>query len=203
MKFSDDCVVICIVLYSHVIDGLMQDCSTSSALAMEILQRCTKPSSCSQLIKVTCLCIFLRDTLELGQFWACLGGSRAMLKWIGKLIGIQLHTKHNAPRAMCVHLHVFRKLLYKQMDQLITRISPTVLNESRCLFLKYRPIFSINLWSKCMVYLGVIFMVATGHLNKHNYVVYLGKAVLNINILLYSSINIASSKSMKTLPVVI
>ena len=30
----------------HDIDGLVQDCSISSALAMEILQSCTKPSIC-------------------------------------------------------------------------------------------------------------------------------------------------------------
>ena len=28
----------------HYIDGLVQDCSISSALAMDILQSCTKPS---------------------------------------------------------------------------------------------------------------------------------------------------------------
>ena len=28
----------------HYFDGLVQDCSISSALAMEILQSCTKPS---------------------------------------------------------------------------------------------------------------------------------------------------------------
>ena len=28
----------------HEIDGLVQDCSNSSALAMELLQSCTKPS---------------------------------------------------------------------------------------------------------------------------------------------------------------
>ena len=31
--------------YIYHIDGLMQDCSISSALAMEILQSCTKPST--------------------------------------------------------------------------------------------------------------------------------------------------------------
>ena len=31
------------------IDGLVQDCSNSSALAMELLQSCTKPSICNQL----------------------------------------------------------------------------------------------------------------------------------------------------------
>ena len=30
----------------HYIDGLVQDCCISSALAMEILQACTKPSIC-------------------------------------------------------------------------------------------------------------------------------------------------------------
>ena len=32
----------------HHIDGLMQDCSNSSALAMELLQSCTKPAISSQ-----------------------------------------------------------------------------------------------------------------------------------------------------------
>ena len=32
------------VVRSHDIDGLVQDCSNSSALAMELLQSCTKPS---------------------------------------------------------------------------------------------------------------------------------------------------------------
>ena len=31
---------------SHYIDGLVQSCSNSSALAMELLQSCTKPSIC-------------------------------------------------------------------------------------------------------------------------------------------------------------
>ena len=31
------------------IDGFDQDCSISSALAMEILQSCTKPSTCPML----------------------------------------------------------------------------------------------------------------------------------------------------------
>ena len=35
---------ICIKRY---VDGLLQDCSISSALAMEILQSCTKPTMCS------------------------------------------------------------------------------------------------------------------------------------------------------------
>ena len=30
--------------FNYYIDGLVQDCSISSALAMEILQSCTKPS---------------------------------------------------------------------------------------------------------------------------------------------------------------
>ena len=28
----------------YLVDGLVQDCSNSSALAMELLQSCTKPS---------------------------------------------------------------------------------------------------------------------------------------------------------------
>ena len=34
------------------IDGLVQDCSISSALAMEILQSCTKPSKCSLIVEI-------------------------------------------------------------------------------------------------------------------------------------------------------
>ena len=34
----------CLAISNHDIDGLVQDCSISSALAMEILQSCTKPS---------------------------------------------------------------------------------------------------------------------------------------------------------------
>ena len=33
------------------IDGLVQDCSISSALALEILQFCTKPSICLNVLK--------------------------------------------------------------------------------------------------------------------------------------------------------
>ena len=36
---------VAVVCHSYV-DGLVQDCSISSALAMEILQSCTKPSTC-------------------------------------------------------------------------------------------------------------------------------------------------------------
>ena len=31
---------------NHLNDGLAQDCSNSSALAMELLQSCTEPSKC-------------------------------------------------------------------------------------------------------------------------------------------------------------
>ena len=33
-----------ITMHQIYIDGLVQDCSNSSALAMELLQSCTKPS---------------------------------------------------------------------------------------------------------------------------------------------------------------
>ena len=33
-----------IPLYQHNVDGLVQDCKNSSALAMELLQSCIKPS---------------------------------------------------------------------------------------------------------------------------------------------------------------
>ena len=53
---------ICINIH---IDGLMQDCSNSSALAMELLQYCTKPSTSTQayicictLYMSGCLCTF-------------------------------------------------------------------------------------------------------------------------------------------------
>ena len=39
------------IIYSHCIayiDGLVQDCSNSSVLAMELLQSCTKPSICDK-----------------------------------------------------------------------------------------------------------------------------------------------------------
>ena len=34
------------------IDGLVQDCSNSSALAMELLQSCTKPSICHSQVQL-------------------------------------------------------------------------------------------------------------------------------------------------------
>ena len=36
------------------INGLMQDCSNSSALAMELLQPCTKPSICAHYLAIKC-----------------------------------------------------------------------------------------------------------------------------------------------------
>ena len=44
------CVICLNILCNEYIDGLVQDCSISSALAMEILQSCTKP-----LIWITCM----------------------------------------------------------------------------------------------------------------------------------------------------
>ena len=48
---TTDCVVVAYVTFgidlicrSEKFDGLMQECSNSSALAMELLQSCTKPS---------------------------------------------------------------------------------------------------------------------------------------------------------------
>ena len=39
-------------LYSvHQINGLVQDCNNSSALAMELLQFCTKPSKCAWILQ--------------------------------------------------------------------------------------------------------------------------------------------------------
>ena len=34
------------------VDGLVQDCSDSSAWAMELLQSCTKPSLCKWIIRI-------------------------------------------------------------------------------------------------------------------------------------------------------
>ena len=42
ISVSDDLQVICPVI--HHIEGLVQECSNSSALAVELLQPCTKPS---------------------------------------------------------------------------------------------------------------------------------------------------------------
>ena len=41
---ADDVTVPCFLQWKLYIDGLVQDCSNSSALAMELLQSCTKPS---------------------------------------------------------------------------------------------------------------------------------------------------------------
>ena len=42
------------VTFTHILqdhfDGLVQDCSISSALAMEILQSCTKPPTCGFIL---------------------------------------------------------------------------------------------------------------------------------------------------------
>ena len=43
-------------LKNNYIDGLVQDCSNSSALAMELLQSCTKSS-----IYLISICLFLRN----------------------------------------------------------------------------------------------------------------------------------------------
>ena len=42
------------VLFEGYIDGLVQDCSNSSALAMELLQSCTKPSIYAFMIQMFC-----------------------------------------------------------------------------------------------------------------------------------------------------
>ena len=42
----------------HLIHGLVQDCSNSSALAMKLLQSCTKPWIC--LMRKSCMCANLR-----------------------------------------------------------------------------------------------------------------------------------------------
>ena len=45
MTISTDLACTKILLNCFHIDGLVQDCSNSSALAMELLQSCTKPSN--------------------------------------------------------------------------------------------------------------------------------------------------------------
>ena len=61
-----------VVIIRHV-DGLVQDCSNSSALAMELLQSCTKPSmSCIQLIN-SFLWQLAHPLLKYGQFKTTLG----------------------------------------------------------------------------------------------------------------------------------
>ena len=60
-------------LWYHI-DGLVQDCSNSSALAMELLQSCTKPS------------IYYRNSQGLGQ--------KCSLKNIAKLLPKQTYPSH-------------------------------------------------------------------------------------------------------------
>ena len=43
------------------IDGLMQDCSNSSALAMELLQSCTTPSLCGKWVRMMAICSAVRS----------------------------------------------------------------------------------------------------------------------------------------------
>ena len=48
----------------HSIDGLVQDCSNSSALAMELLHSCTKPSICTANVSNWYVCkavLFITD----------------------------------------------------------------------------------------------------------------------------------------------
>ena len=47
LEYNCDDNLICFTLpvKSHHIDGLVQDCSNPSALAMELLHSCTKPST--------------------------------------------------------------------------------------------------------------------------------------------------------------
>ena len=65
----------------RLVDGLVQDCSISSAIAMEILQSCTKPSIWSSLLCGACLTCLMSCLLmpwwpkEPGhqQAWHCMG----------------------------------------------------------------------------------------------------------------------------------
>ena len=58
------------LLLKENIDGLAQDCSNSSALAMELLQSCTKPSICVFWLKFH-LSLFL-------NFQICINGSPSL-----------------------------------------------------------------------------------------------------------------------------
>ena len=55
------CVMHCEILWSYV-DGLVQDCSNSIALAMELLQSCTKPSMCSIKYSHVLLCFVKKES---------------------------------------------------------------------------------------------------------------------------------------------
>ena len=49
-------------------DALVQDCSNSSALAMELLQSCTKPSICVLLLHLSCMHYFI--SLQITQAYS-------------------------------------------------------------------------------------------------------------------------------------
>ena len=49
-------------------DGLVRDCGIPNALAMEMLQSCTKPSICSMLVVNTLVCLYFVFPL---QPWMC------------------------------------------------------------------------------------------------------------------------------------
>ena len=49
------------------INGLVQDCSNSSALAMELLQSCTKPSTWWTILKKTQLCYWYQCFMKVCQ----------------------------------------------------------------------------------------------------------------------------------------
>ena len=58
--------------YSKHVDGLVQDNSASSALAMEILQSCTKPSMWSSVSIEgfsTVRCKISADTVQVWHLW--------------------------------------------------------------------------------------------------------------------------------------
>ena len=51
------------------IDGLVQDCSNSSALAMELLQSCTKPSICAVYIQSEIYQLYPIFTVNVHEIW--------------------------------------------------------------------------------------------------------------------------------------
>ena len=53
----------------HYIDGLAQDCSNSSALAMELLQYCTKPSICGNKLNAKVLFQYRCLTRSRDTWW--------------------------------------------------------------------------------------------------------------------------------------
>ena len=66
------------IFFWYDIDGLLQNCSISIAIALEILQSCTKPSICTRLIV---LCFICRDYMKYpnGLMWVICSHSSQVL----------------------------------------------------------------------------------------------------------------------------